>query len=72
MTLTSGVHPVSERRGGERWLTGGVRLSVSITHARGRGVISHEATDSDPRWSDLLACHASKSGNFVSNFSLCW
>ena len=30
MTLTGGVHPVSERRGGERWLTGGVRLSVSI------------------------------------------
>ena len=41
-------------------------------HARGRGVISYGAADSDPRWSDVLAFHASKSGNFVSNFSLCW
>ena len=70
MTLTGGVHPVSERRGGERWLTGGVRLSVSI-NMPGAGA-SFRMRLLTQIWSDVLACHGSKSGNFVSNFSLCW
>ena len=38
----------------------------------GRGIDGHfpSGADSDPRWSDDLACHASKSGKNVKIFSL--
>jgi len=38
----------------------------------GRGIDGHFSSraDSDPRWSDDLACHASKSGKNVKIFSL--
>jgi hypothetical protein len=40
------------------------------TDARGSPVISHRLADSDPSWTEELACHASESGKCVSFFSL--
>ena len=71
MTLTAGSTRQREERLGEMADKWGPTI-CEYKHARGRGVISHGAADSDSCWSDVLACHASKSGNFVSNFSLCW
>ena len=69
MTLTAGSTRQQEERLGEMADKWGLTV-CEYKHAKGRGAISHGAADSDPRWSDVLACHVSKSDNFVSNFSL--
>jgi hypothetical protein len=40
------------------------------TDARGSPVISHRSADSDPNWTEELACHASESDKCASFFSL--
>ena len=69
MTLTAGSTRQREERLGEMADKWGLTV-CEYKHAKGRGAISHGAADLDPRRSDVLACHTSKSGNFLSNLSI--